>query len=64
VIHSHIVIPTLRTAFIRFMTQLCTAIILVGPNPVGIMVRTTRCLQEGLYADVSVLRSPRLLTGQ
>jgi hypothetical protein len=25
-------------AFIKILTQLCTALILVGPNPVGIMV--------------------------
>jgi hypothetical protein len=28
-------------AFITALTQLCTALILVGPNPVGVMVRIT-----------------------
>jgi hypothetical protein len=39
----------LRTAFIRFLTQLITAIILVGPNPVGLVVSAILRKSVALY---------------
>jgi hypothetical protein len=63
--------PPLRLSavFIRFLTQLITAIVLVGPNPVGLVVSTQAMsgLQQLhpfptslIFSDVSVPRVPGL----